>query len=99
MNGLGVEVVPVVIILGLAVREATQLLIEGFKLEKRGPKVLISLVLSVAGAGLVHLCGWQQWSEQLVGAIWSAAWLAHKLSDLGNGGVLMEFFRTDDEGK
>lgn len=97
LEALGVQSVGIIVVAGVAVREATQLIVEYFGLTGRGPKVLISIVLALAAAYLVALAGWDQWSDTLVGGIWTAAWGAHALKSMGNGGVTMEVFDVGDD--
>ena len=94
------ETVGIVVIAGLVVREATQMVIERFKIEARGPKVLLSVLFALAGTYLVSLSGWGEWSAETVGAIWAASWSAQAVKSIGNGGMTMEVFDCgDDEGK
>ncbi len=93
---LGVEAVGSVVIAGLLVREATQWTVEGFGIEGRGPKVLLSIVFAVAATYLIALAGWGKWSEELLGLVWSAAWGAHAIKSLGNGGLTVEVVEDPD---
>ena len=87
-DGLATDAIGVIVIAGIVVREATQLVIDalGEPGKKRSVKVLISIVFALIAAGLVHLTGWQQWSEGLLGGIWAASWGAQALKTVGNGG-------------
>lgn len=93
---LGVEAVSVIVIAGLLVREATQWTVEGFGIERRGPKVLISIVVAVIATYLIALAGWGKWSEELLGLVWAAAWTAHAAKGWG-GGLLIEVVEDPDD--
>jgi len=77
--------VGIVVIAGLVVRELTQLVIEGLRIQSRAARLLLSVVFTVAVAGAVHLGGFREWSEGLIGSIWAAAWGAHTLKVFARG--------------
>lgn len=78
------ETVGVVAMAALVVREATQMIVERFGVKARLWKVLISMAFTVVAAYAVHLTGFGAWSEDLIGAIWAGAWIAHLAKTWGD---------------
>lgn len=69
--------VGIVVIAGLVVRELTQVVVESLRIRSRAQRLLLSVLFTVIVAGVVEVAGLGEWSEELIGGIWAAAWGAH----------------------